>query len=214
MRTLRTALLVCLFGAAFGFVEASVVDYLRQAYYPEGFAFPLKPGVMPQIVVEIVREISTIIILACIALLAGRTRWQRFSYFLIAFGVWDIFYYVWLKAILNWPASLFDWDILFLIPLPWIGPVISPVLVSLVMIAGGWLIIRKEEKEGKFHPSKSSVIATLLGSALILFSYLRDLNASIHFQFPQPYRYELLILGLICYVIAFVITARKRSAEG
>jgi hypothetical protein len=211
MKTSRTILLVCIFALAFGFVEASVVVYLRQAYYPEGFAFPLKPGVMPQVVVELARELSTIVMLVCIAMIAGRTRWQRFSYFLIAFGVWDIFYYVWLKVIVNWPASLFEWDVLFLIPLPWIGPVISPVLISLVMIAGGWLILRKEEKMGGFRASITSITLTLFGSALVLCSYLIDLDASIRFQYPKPYRYELLIVGLICYSIAFVATARAAT---
>jgi hypothetical protein len=212
MKASRTVLLVCVLALAFGFVEACVVVYLRQAYYPEGFAFPLKPGVMPQVAVELARELATIVMLVCIAMIAGRTRWQRISYFLIAFGVWDVFYYVWLKVIVNWPASLLEWDVLFLIPLPWIGPVISPILVSLVMIAGGWLILRKEEQVGGFRASITSMLLTLVGSALILCSYLIDLDASLRFQFPKPYRYELLIVGLICYAIAFVVTARTATA--
>jgi hypothetical protein len=208
MKTSRTVLLVCIFALAFGFVEASVVVYLRQAYYPEGFAFPLKPGVMPQVEVELARELATIVMLVCIAILAGRTRWQRFSFFLIAFGVWDIFYYIWLKVIVNWPASLLEWDVLFLLPLPWIGPVISPVLVSLVMIVGGWLIIRKEQQRGSFRATRSAIACTILGSALFLFSFMHDLDASLRFHYPKPYRYELLVLGMILYVGAIIATAR------
>ena len=57
----------------------------------------------------------------------------RLAVFLISFAVWDVFYYVWLKVILNWPASLFDWDILFLIPTLWAGPTLAPLLTSALM---------------------------------------------------------------------------------
>jgi len=140
MKSTRMILLVGVFAMAFAFVESSVVVYLRQISYPEGFAFPLKPGITSQIAVEVSREFATIVMLIAIGMIAGTNRWQRFSYFLIGFGVWDIFYYVWLKLILDWPSSLLDWDILFLLPIPWIGPVIAPVLVSLVMIAGGGIV--------------------------------------------------------------------------
>ena len=126
MKTSRTILLVSVFAVAFALVESSVVVYLRLLYYPEGFAFPLKPALMSHVAVEVSREVATIVMLAVVGLIAGRSRWQRFSYFMIAFGVWDIFYYVWLKIMLNWPASLLDWDVLFLIPVPWIGPVVAP----------------------------------------------------------------------------------------
>ena len=208
MKTPHSVILVTVFAVAFAFVEASVVMYLREAFYPAGFAFPLKPGLVPQIVVEVVRELATIVILMSVGIIAGKTRWQRFSYFLIAFGVWDLFYYMWLKAILNWPASLLEWDVLFLIPLPWIGPVIAPLLVSIMMIAGGWLILKKEEQSGVFHASKIAVLLTLMGTAIILCSFLLDTDASVRFQYPKPYRYELLVLGLLSYIGAFITTVR------
>ena len=62
------------------------------------------------------------------------------GYTAIAFGVWDIFYYVFLKIIYDWPKSLFDWDILFLLPLPWWGPVLAPVCIAALMIVWGTLV--------------------------------------------------------------------------
>ncbi|MBK6833902.1 MAG: hypothetical protein IPG89_06345 [Bacteroidetes bacterium] len=59
-------------------------------------------------------------------IIAGKTRLTRFAYFIIAFAIWDIFYYVFLYVLLQWPESLFTWDILFLVPVPWTGPVIAP----------------------------------------------------------------------------------------
>jgi hypothetical protein len=209
MKSTRTILLVTSFAVAFAFVESSVVVYLRQILYPEGFAFPLKLATLSQAAVEAVREFATLIMLVLVGIIAGKTRWQRFSFFLIGFGVWDIFYYVWLKLILDWPSLAFDWDILFLIPLPWIGPVIAPVVVSLMMIAGGWLVLRKEETDGLFHPSRTSIALSLLGSVPILVSFVLDTDATLRFQYPKLYHYELFALGMICYAGAFIATAQS-----
>lgn len=211
MRTLRTLILVCLFATAFAFVESSVVMYLRQAYYPQGFSFPLRPSMLGEIVVELVREAATIIMLVAVAILAGKNPWQRSAFFLIAFGVWDIFYYIWLKVILGWPASIFEWDVLFLIPWPWIGPVIAPVLVSLAMIGGGILILRQDRSERPFRPSRVAIALSLLGTVIILASFLLDLDASMRFQAPKPYRYELLALGMVCYAAAFLVSMVRHN---
>ena len=135
----RTILWVTIFSIAFAFVEASVVVYLRAIYYPEGFVFPLKIVSQEHLTVELSRETATIVMLAGIGILAGTSPWQKFGYFLMSFGVWDVFYYVWLKVILDWPSSILDWDVLFLLPLPWWGPVLAPVSIALVMILWGTL---------------------------------------------------------------------------
>ncbi|MFH0989453.1 MAG: hypothetical protein V1799_05480 [bacterium] len=196
----HTLFWIILFGVSFGFVESSVVVYLRALYYPDGFSFPLKVMESSHILVELAREIMTIVMLAAAGVLAGKTRWQKFSYFMIAFAVWDIFYYLWLKVILGWPVTLFDWDILFLIPIPWISPVIAPVAISIIMIVTGILIIRQEEKEGTFTPSIIQWILAILGTAILLLSFMIDLGASLRVQQPQPYRYDLFVLGLCCYI--------------
>jgi hypothetical protein len=215
MKTSRTILWIALFSIAFAFVEASVVVYLRAIYYPEGFAFPLKLMSSHHIAVELSREVATIVMLAAAGMLAGKSRWEKFSYFLIAFGVWDIFYYVWLKLTLHWPATLFDWDILFLIPLPWIGPVIAPVLASIVMIAGGVLIIRRQEREGVFRTTRLMQALALIGTAVILYSFLNDTDATLGLQVPKPYRYELMAAGLLCYAIVLTLVGRgSKSKKG
>ncbi len=211
MRTSKTILTVSLFAIAFGLVEASVVVYLRQLFYPDGFTFPLKPTLNSILLVEISREFATIVMLAAVGALAGRTRWEKFAWFLIAFGIWDISFYLWLKVFVNWPATLVDWDILFLIPIPWIGPVIAPVLVSIVMIAGGGLILSKSGESSDFRPSGKAIVSTLTGSAVILTSFMLDTDAALRFQPPAPYHYELLVFGLLCYAFAFVGTLRSKT---
>lgn len=130
-----------IFGIAMGLLEAIVVVYLRQIYYPGGFNFPLKAMPSDSIAIEIIREISTIAMLISVSAIAGRSRIERFACFLFTFGVWDIFYYVWLKALLDWPPSLHTWDILFLIPVIWAAPVLAPIICAFTMIVFGILIL-------------------------------------------------------------------------
>jgi hypothetical protein len=135
--------------------------------------------------------------LAAGAILAGTTGWQRFGFFLICFGVWDIFYYVWLKVLLDWPLSVMDWDVLFLIPVPWIGPVIAPVLISLLMVICGWLIVRR--LGNRFRPGLMSWISASCATLIILYSFVGDLPATLRGAMPQEYNYWLLGMGLVLY---------------
>jgi hypothetical protein len=129
-----------LFGIAFAYIESAVVVYLRVIFHPNGFTFPLEMfGVTAEgkrlLLTEIGREAATLVLILTAAWLFGRVRQERAAYFLAIFAVWDVFYYVWLKVLLDWPASIMDWDILFLIPMVWASPVLYPVLVSTMMFA-------------------------------------------------------------------------------
>lgn len=204
-----TLLMVFLFAAAMGYFEAAVVVYLREVFYPEGFLFPLKMLSGRFIAIELFREASTIIMLIAVSVLSGKKLWERFGYFIILFGVWDIFYYVWLKATINWPESLFDRDILFLVPLPWIGPVIAPVLIAGLMVAIGVSLTYLYHKEYSYKPSPATWVLALAATAVILYSFIRDVEAGLHQAMPQPYRYELLFIGLMLYSAAYIISYRK-----
>src|ERR1051326_1078616 len=119
----RTIIWLGIFAIAIGFLESAVVIYLRRMFYPGGFNFPLVPVDTQIAIVEFCREAATIIMLAAMGALIGKNASQRWAVFIYAFGLWDIFYYVFLKIFLDWPESVFNWDILFLIPVPWVGPV-------------------------------------------------------------------------------------------
>lgn len=209
--TARARLLwTAVFGLGFGWVEAAVVVYLRAIVYPDGFALPLAPIAPPLAVVELVREAATIAMLAAVAMLAGRTRWQRFSAFLVAFGIWDLIYYLGLKAALDWPASLATWDVLFLLPWPWIGPVYAPATVAVLMVVFGTLVFGAEERA----PRRADPLAWGLGAAgalVLLFTWLRDLDAALRQQPPDPYPWPLFLLGcllLIACGVRFLTAAR------
>ncbi len=203
---------VSLFAIAFAFVESSVVVYLRALYYPGGFSLPLKLISPQHLAVELAREFSTLVMLGAVAMIAGTTRWSRFAYFAIAFGLWDLFYYVWLKVALDWPASLFDLDILFLLPIPWIGPVIAPVLISLLLVAAGLIILRHERGGNSFIPGAPAWRFASVGTLVILISFMWDIDASIRMQAPKTYHYELLVIGVACYLAGlWGIAARQRD---
>lgn len=206
---MRKIFWVLVFSIAMALVEAAVVAYLRALYYPEGFAFPLELITVRHFIVELGREAATIFMLLSVAALIGKRFWEKFAYFVICFGFWDIFYYVWLKLALGWPSSLLDWDILFLIPLPWIGPVIAPVSIAIMMILAGLLIIALYKRGYDFRPSFLTWVLTIIGTLTILYSFMRDTGAGLHQQMPLPYRYDLLIAGEILYVLALFLAWRN-----
>ncbi len=191
------------------FVEAGVVIYLRALYYPDGFAFPLEIITKRHFIVEIGREAATIFMLISVAALSGKRFWEKFAYFLICFGFWDIFYYIWLKIVIGWPSSLLDWDILFLIPLPWIGPVIAPVSIAIIMILTGLLITFLYKRGYDFQPSSLAWVLAIIGTIVILYSFMRDTGAGLHQHMPLPYIYEALITGEILYLLALFFAWRN-----
>ncbi len=154
--TMTRFVIAVIFSIAFAYIESAVVVYLRVIFHPDGFIFPLSnvDTILQHkalLLTEIGREVATIVLILTGAWLFGRNLQQRFAYFLTIFAVWDIFYYVWLKvfsaglqAIPDWPISIMDWDILFLIPITWASPVLAPVLSSIVMLVFAMIILYRD----------------------------------------------------------------------
>jgi hypothetical protein len=141
---------VAAYAIALSLLEASVVIYLRALYYPDGFRFPLAPMDHYLGMAEVLREIGTMVLLLVPGLLISRDLLDRFAWFCVLFGAWDLLYYAWLKLLIGWPSSLIEWDILFLIPVPWVGPVLAPSIVSVGLIAFGLLLIHVRARVPQF----------------------------------------------------------------
>ncbi len=165
---------VILFAIAMAYLESAVVVYIRALYYPEGFAFPMKLIGDQIMVTEFFREAATMVMLIGIAVIAGRSAIERFAYFIFSFGIWDIFYYVFLYALLGWPQSLTTWDVLFFIPVTWIGPVIGPVINSLTMIILALVILYYKNKNQKVKTGRFVWPLLILGSLVVIVSYTMD----------------------------------------
>ena len=189
MNLKRLFLWITLFSIAMGFLETAVVVYLRAIYYPGGFDFPLVNMNNTIALTELGREAATIIMLAGIGILTGKNPTQRFAFFLYSFAIWDIFYYVFLKVLLDWPASFFTWDILFLIPLPWVGPVICPCIISLSMILLAIVLIYFNEKNPSFKINSREWLLFITGSVVVILSFIIDCYEyimSYHSANPSP----------------------------
>jgi hypothetical protein len=165
---------VGIFGIAFGFLEATVVVYLRQLYYPEGFDFPMIWASLELFRIELIRELSTLTMLLSIGILTGRNAIQRFAWFLYAFAIWDIFYYIALKILIGWPPSLLTWDLLFLIPVAWNGPVLAPVLCSLTMIGFTLTVVELDRKGLQVLLKMREWIMIGPGALIILITFIWD----------------------------------------
>jgi hypothetical protein len=157
--------------------------------------------------IEVAREAATLVMLITVAAIAAGTAWEGLLYFALMFGVWDIFYYVWLFVFIGWPPSLFTWDILFLIPVPWLGPVIAPVIVSLCLIGGAlWLLSRPDVRL-----SRRAWVLASLGCALVLLSFMIDYRYGLLRADPPRFRWELFVPGVL---IGFVgVVSVRQSAR-
>ena len=193
------------------YVESAVVVYLRTIYYPHGFGFPLVLMPPGMVAIEMGREVATLVMLLGVAMLAGADRWDRVLVFCVGFGVWDIAYYIWLWVFLRWPPSLFTWDVLFLIPVPWIGPVIAPVVVSMVLVGGALLLLRKRAGgEPVGFPLLLQVLG-LAGGVLVLASFMLDFQVVVRQMPPPPFRWGLFETGVGLAVAAVVLALRRKA---
>ena len=196
----RWALIVA-FAIAMAWVEAASVLYIRalvdRIEPHQANPLPLQ-GVLGY--VEMWREAATLVMIATVGVLAGRTWLRRAGYAALAFGVWDIFYYVFLRLMSGWPKTLFDWDILFLLPLPWWGPVLAPVSIALVMILWGTLATqsRAGTTDGRW-PWTLACLGSLLALVLFMIDAGRALphgrDAVLH-VLPSSFNWPLFAVAL------------------
>ena len=174
MKLPRLFLIITAFAIAMGFLESAVVVYIREILYPGGFDFPLSHLPVRLAVTELLREVATVVMLVTIGILAARRFSTGFAWFMYSFAIWDIFYYVFLWLLLGWPQSLMTWDILFLIPTTWSGPVLSPVLVSLTLILLALVILIGNERGLVTRIPPKIWAGLILGSLILISGFIYD----------------------------------------
>ncbi len=229
-------LVVSLFSIAMGLLESAVVIYMREILYPEGFGFPMSPVQPDMMLTELLREGATIIMLLGIGFLAGRNTSERLAWFLYSFAIWDIFYYVFLWLLIGWPPSLMTYDVLFLLPSTWIAPVITPLIVSLTMMAFALLILVVNRQEKDIKIPGISWLLLITGSVILILGFIWDYSAFIMESMtirdiwtlpkeqvlklatqyiPRKFNWFLFILGelvILSGILVFYLRFRKRSS--
>ena len=214
---------IVIFSMAFAWVESAVVVYLRDIYFDGNFSFPLtvkwvdgKHVVDPLVRIEFGREIATMIILIAVGWISGKNRFQKFCFFMIAFGVWDIFYYVWLFVMVGWPESLLTWDLLFYVPLPWVGPVISPLLIAITMVVAGSLILYFDQKGYEMRWRWYDMGIELMCALVMIVAFCWDWKNILQIPgdiqrsgFPNPFAWWLYLPGYLLSIVYFALRLRQ-----
>ncbi len=198
-----------LFGITFGYLESAVVIYLREIYYPDGFTFPVKILKDKVILVEIIRELITLLMILSVSAIAGKTRFEKFAYYMLIFGTWDIFYYIFLKIFINWPFSLLELDLLFLIPVAWVGPVLAPIIISILLIIAALFIIYFENNNYKIYQTKYLWTFEIIGGLIVFISFILSTGDVISQKYPEHFYWWLFILGVIAGLIPFIYSVKK-----
>lgn len=210
-QTMRsTVALLSLYATAMGFLEAAVVVYLRRIYYPDGFRFPLVVPIDSLARIEVAREAATLVMILAVALLAGRKGWDRFAAFMYVFGLWDIVYYAGLRITLGWPESLATWDILFLIPAPWVAPIWAPALIALLLMASALAIWRLLEQGAVPRVGIGTWAVLVVSGLFVIASFLADAEAARTGRMPGGFAWPPFLLG-VCAALAVALRAYRSS---
>ena len=209
---LSRLLCVTLFATAMGFLEAICVVYLRGKLFSPGTDTTEIVAQLGRFGIEHVREACTIVMLFTVAWIAASNSRTRTAMFFLMFGVWDITYYIGLRIFSGWPGSLLEWDCLFLIPVPWFGPVLAPVLISVFMVVSCILVIFREAAGSHLRITLPALALVGLGFGLWYWSFVKDSDTIMASGYPGVvYSWPLFLVGLACAVLGFFIAVRQRS---
>ncbi|MBN1979678.1 MAG: hypothetical protein JW918_19965 [Anaerolineae bacterium] len=134
---------------------------------------------------------------------------------------WESFYYVFLKLLIDWPASLLGWDLLFLIPLPWRGPVLAPALIAVLICVAAVLAVARMERGQRLGITLLRLATALGGALLALYVFMTD---AIHALLagpvdwdtlrPTPFKWPLFLVALVLMAVPTLIAVWPTSKPG
>lgn len=212
----RRVAVVILYGIAMAYLEAVVVAYLQRALAIDPAAlFPVSDlGELGGFAaIELGREIATLVMLATVGWLAGDRALERLGWASVAFGVWDIGYYVGLRAFIGWPSSLGTTDLLFLVPAPWVAPVWAPVVVSLALVSFGLAIAWRLRSGGTLRVRPLEVGGLVGGGLVVIASFMLDGGSVLAGGLPGPFAWPVFVLGM-AMAGAGVVSALRGGVPG
>lgn len=218
--TLKRFIWVSVYAIAMAYLEAAVVVYLRALLGLTDIT-DVDVSLGPYGLVEIGREAATIAMLAAVGWMAGRHWKERWAYGLFAFGLWDIFYYAFLKLLLDWPESLLGWDLLFLIPLPWWGPVIAPASIAVLICVAAVLAVIRMERGQRLGITPLRFATAMGGALLALYIFMADaikavLAGPVDWDTvrPTPFRWPLFLVAFALMAVPALVATWPTSRRG
>jgi hypothetical protein len=214
-----TAVVVLVYAGAMAYLEAAVVVYRQLALGGQvGVLFPLPPASETGnlLAMEVGREAATLVMIAAVGLLVGRTWLERLAWSAVVFGAWDIGYYAWLHVFSGWPPTPDTTDLLFLLPVPWVGPVWSPVAVSAALVGVGLAAAWASRTGRRLTVATWHWVAALGGGLLVVLSYTLDAARVADGGLPGPYPWPLFAAGMLVALAsaADVFRGARRATTG
>ena len=202
----RRLVLLGIYAIAMGLLEAICVIYLRRLL-PVETNHPIPA--LEHLRVEVIREACTIVMLLAVAWLSGVNFRSRVACFFYAFGLWDILYYVGLRWLSGWPGGLLEWDCLFLIPKPWYGPVLAPVLISVYFALACWWLHACEVRGKPMRFSMVMVLSQLAAFVVWYWSFVKDADhIGRHGYAAVTYSWALLAVGAVIGIAGLWLATR------
>lgn len=204
---LRRAFVVTFYALAMAYLEAAVVAYFQRALHIDPHSlFPVRDasslGGLGSI--EVGREAATIVMLATVGWLAGRQGLERFAWMSVAFGIWDLAYYGWLWVFIGWPTGMATYDLLFLIPVPWVAPVWAPMVVSLALVTFGLVIARRLRGGKRVSIRLKHIIALCGGGLTVIASFTLDARRILDGGLPAPFVWPVFLAGMALAVVGAI----------
>ncbi len=200
----RRVMVVLTFALAMAYLESAVVVYLQRALSmtPETL-FPLRSkSVLGNLgAIEVGREFATLVMLVAVGWLAGRCGIERFAWVAVAFGIWDIGYYFFLWIFIGWPTGLGTYDLLFLIPVPWVAPVWAPMLVSVALIFFGLAIARRSRSSSSLQLRLRDGGLMVCGGVIVIFSFTWHFRATLSGAVPTTFAWPIFTIGMALAVL-------------
>lgn len=208
----KLAWIVATYAFAMAYLESAVVVYLQRALsMTPSTLFPLRDqatlGGLGSI--EVGREVATIVMLAAVGWMAGHTSLERLAWTSVAFGIWDIGYYFWLRVFIGWPRSLGTTDLLFLIPVPWVAPVLAPVLVSTALIFFGFIVARRIRGGKSFRPKPKQWLLLIAGGLVVILSFTLDAGNIRSGGMPSSFAWRVFVVGVVIAVLGAATLLRS-----
>ena len=221
-RSLNSKLaMLSMYAIAMALLEAAVVVYMRRLYYPDHplDLFPLKFLAAYDPVLELAREAATIAMIVTVAVLAEpRNTTRKLAAFLFVFGLWDLFYYGWLKLLIGWPRTWLEWDVLFLIPGVWLGPWICPAAIAVMFVVwGSWVL----QANRPIELTRPGIWLFVVGSLLGLLTFLQPATAvwiaggtdALSRYTPGAFWWWLFVPSYLMMAAPLAMSIRRKNAD-